>query len=181
MAMAHGAMHGPPLSGGPSPAPLRYTFSRRPDASCPVSPVMALDRSVRVRLRDPLWPWDSRTPNQPQAELTQDAAQSFAPVGAQRPPIPIPQAQSQRECHSRVDSPPVQQQHCRPVHAEYFDESRVQRGYCKTHRPVNLAHLPEAERAERRKRLAEASRRAHKLGIATSCTSCRCDSDHWSC
>lgn len=52
--------------------------------------------------------------------------------------------------------------------SEYFDESRVQRGYCKAYRPINLAHLSPAERQAHRQRLSDASRKSHGLGMIGS-------------
>ena len=56
----------------------------------------------------------------------------------------------------------------RSAPAYYFDESRVERGYCKSHRPVGVAHISPGERAARRMRMEQMKIQAHglKLDIA---------------
>ena len=47
---------------------------------------------------------------------------------------------------------------CLPTRVEpanAFDEKRVEKGFCKTHRPVDLSHVEMKERAARRLQLRE--------------------------
>ena len=45
----------------------------------------------------------------------------------------------------------------------FFDGSRDERGFCKTQKPINLAHLPERVRLDRKAQLASNLRSSHAL------------------